>query len=324
MQPTTFGNAKAIIARATGKSLVGDRLWIEDMVNKIRRMKWKVEASRLLYFKAEGCECVQCFDDPCATCNTGYSGISLPQNVTGLRYLEVRGKKIDLTNERLGSGGCCSSGCGCVAAEMLPTRAPTYRPIPAGYKGVIVFKGLDAADDNKRVGVEYVMRNGTVRREDVLLSKTGRETKYSLLRFNMVTFPVRCGWIDIQTQEGFSLGSYHPSILAPAHYRLRLLGVQAGDVVKWEGLKEPHDLRFDTDLVEWADPLEWENDLQWLDLHFKTNKTPAEERTYAASGAFSKAGSEAELAATQSVPIGTLRPNGPKSLRRAIRRMNRI
>lgn len=323
MQPTTLARARRILAEHTGKSLVGDRRWLDNQINTIRRVEWKNEAARFLKFKADGCVCAECYEDICSPCGRSFVGITLPQNVVGLHYLEAKGKRIDMTNERLGSNGCCSP-CGCLRAETLIARAPLEHDLPAGYKGVIVFKGMDASDKGKRIGVEYVMRGtGEVRREDIALELSGKETKYSPLRFNMITFPERCGWIDVQTADGFSLGSYHPSITAPAHYRVRLSGVSKGDVVKWEGFKEPHDVMFDSDRVEWDDPLDWINMHIWLELHKKVAKSPAEQQTYVATAAVARAGAESELAAKQPIPQATLRPGGPRSLRAQIRRANR-
>lgn len=324
MQPTTFLHAKKILADHTGKSLVGDGPWLGNQVNEIRRAEWKNEAARFLKFRADGCVCVECFDDLCATgCNRKFTGITLPQNVVGLHYLEARGKRIDMTNVKLGAEGCCSSRCGCVRAEPLIQRAPLEHDIPKGYKGVIIFFGKEPDDKGKRIGVEYVMHDGSIRREDVALSLSGTETKYSPARINMVTFPDRCGWIEVKTQDGYTLGAYHPSITAPAHYRIRLSGVSRGDLVQWEGFREPHDAVFDSDRVEWDSPLDWINLHMWLELHKKTVKSAPEQQTYVACAALAKAGAESELAATQPIPSATLRPGGPLSLRRQIRRANR-
>lgn len=323
MQPTTLERARRILAEHTGKSMVGDRRWLDNQVNAIRRAEWKNEASRFLKFKDDGCVCAECYEDICSPCGRSFVGITLPQNVVGLHYLEARGRRIDMTSVRLGSTGCCSP-CGCLKAEILINKAPLLRQIPPGYKGVIVFKGKDANDKGKRIGVEYVVRgSSSIRREDVTLSLSGTETAYSPSRFTMITFPERCGWIDVQTQEGYSLGSYHPSITAPSHLRVRISGISKGDHVNWEGFREPHDVIFDSDRVEWDDPLDWVNLHIWLELHTKTTKSPSEQQTYLATAAVARAGAESELAATQPIPHAHLRPNGPGSLRRKIRAFNR-
>lgn len=324
MQPTSAINVARMLADRLGKSLVADHDWLFQQINDIRRAEWKNEAARLLKFKADGCVCAECFADPCATCSRSYVGITLPQNVTSLRYLEANGRRIDMTNERLGSGGCCTSGCGTLKAETLVRRSPLEHDIPKGYKGLLVFKVGHANDKGKRIGIEYVRRDGVIQREDLAADLTAVTTKWSPAQVNMLTFPERCSWLTIQTEEGYTLGTYHPSITAPAHYRLRLEGIRAGQVVRWEGLKEPHDVIFDTDLVEWDNAIEWHNLYQWLTLHFKINKNAAEQNAYVAAASLAAAGAESELAATQSVPAATLRPAGPKSLRRQIRRWNRL
>lgn len=322
MQPTTFLRAKKILADHTGKSLVGDARWLDNQVNEIRRAEWKNDAARFLKFKASGCVCAECYEDVCANCQRSFVGITLPQNVVGLHYLEARGKRIDMTNERLGGNGCCSD-CGCLRAETLINRSPLEHDLPQGYKGLVVFTGKDPADKGKRIGVEYVLHDGSIRREDIAVSNSGTTTKYSPKRFNMITLPDRRGWIEVKTEEGYSLGAYHPSITAPAHYRVRLTGVSKGNVVQWEGFREPHDVIFDSDLVEWDDPLDWINLHMWLELHKKTVKSQAEQQAYVACATLARAGAESELAAKQPIPQATLRPGGPQSLRRQIRRANR-
>jgi hypothetical protein len=322
MNPTTLIRAMKILADHTGKSLSCDRTWLMNQVNLLRRAQWKNEAARPIMFKDDGCLCAECYYEDCMKCGRKYTGVTLPQNIWGLHALTINGKTINMTNERIGNNGCCSA-CGCLSAETLIRRQPLMHDLPPGYKGVVVFKG-DAKDDGKRIGVEYVMHSGAVRREDIAVSSSGKETKYSPILFNMITLPERCGWIRIMTQEGYELGSYHPSTTAPSHMRVKLTGVSKGDLVKWEGLREPLDAVFDTDRVEWDDPLEWQNLHQWLELHFKANKNAAEQNTYIASAALVRAGSESELAARQPIPAAHLRPKGVTSLRRQIRRLNRI
>lgn len=100
-------------------------------------------------------------------------------------------------------------------------------------------------------------------------------------------------------------------------------GVGAGDLVEWEGLKEPHDVRFDTDQVEWSSDVDWENHYVFLELHFKTGRSPAEERAYQAAAAFARGGADSELKATLPTPVGTLKPRGIQSLRRRIWQIQR-
>lgn len=325
MQPTTLLRAMGFLADFTGKSLVADRDFLVGKVNEIRRAKWKFEAARHLLFKTSDCACVECYADTCTACRTTFTGITLPVGVVSLTYLEANGIRVDMTNERLANGGCCASTCGCLKAETLVRRAPMLHDIPANYKGTVVFTMEAPEDKKKRIGVEYVGRDGkSLIREDIEGDlQPGKTTSQSVLRFEKVTFPERCGFVKVMTTDGYELGRYHPAISAPSHYRIRLTGVAAGNLVSWEGLKEPQDVRFDSDQVEWSDPLDWKNDYQWLSLHFQTNKSPSEASAYQASAALSKAGVESELQATMPVPSATLRPSGVSSLRRKIRRLQR-
>lgn len=318
-QPSTLSHAVKVLARKTGKSVTSDRDWLVRQVNRIRRAAWKIDSLRLLHFRDSGCECVECFKSPCPTgCRTSFVGITLPQQVTSIQYLRARDLTVDMTGQRLPDDGCCASACGCLKAEVLVKKAPLYRDIPKDYKGVVVFFVKESDDKKKRIGVEYVRSDGVIQREDLEASLDGVVTKWSPLYFTKITLPERCGWIEVKTEEGFSLGAYHPSILSPSHVRVRMHGVAVGDLVEWEGLKEPHDVRFETDQVEWGSDVDWENQYQFLDLHFKAGKSPAEERTYQSSAAFARAGADSELKATMPIPIGSLRPKGLQTLRRRI------
>lgn len=321
-QPGTLIHAVTVLARKTGKSLNSDRDWLNRQVNRIRRAAWKVDSLRLLHFRDSGCECVECFTSECPTgCSAGkFVGITLPQNVTSVSYLRARGLTVDMTAMRLPDSGCCASPCGCLKAEILVRKAPLQREIPANYKGQVVFVAKDDKDKNKRIGVEYVIRDtNRIQREDLVIANTtGIVTKWSPLYFTKITFPERCGWIEVRTVEGYSLGAYHPAILSPSHVKIRMHGVGAGDLVEWEGLKEPHDVRFETDQVEWSSDVDWENHYTFLDLHFKTGRSPAEERAYQAAAAFARSGADSELKATLPTPIGTLKPRGLTTLRRRI------
>lgn len=321
MQPTSLAKAIRILAGYTGKNLDDDREFLVEKVNEIRRAQWKIDSARELLFKrGDQCECVQCFTDECGGCCNKYVGITLPQNVTSLYSLTHKGKVINMRGEPLQNGGCCRSACGCLKAEKLVEMFPLKNPIPAGYKGVLVFKARSKDDKRKRIGVEYIDRVGNVIREDLLASLTGVETSRSVSKMLKITFPERCGWISVRTEQAYELGSYHPAIMSPAHMRLKLEGVKAGDVVKWSGLVEPHDVIFDTDQVEFSNPLDWRNLYMMLDLHFKTGKSPSERASYADAVQLAKAGSDAELQASRGIPAGSLRPKGISSLKRNIRR----
>lgn len=320
-QPTTLLEAMRIIAEHTGKSLRLESDWLREQVNTIRRAAWKQQALRHAWFTQSGCVCVECYYDDCAKCCGKYLGITLPQNVSGIQLLSANGIDIKLGAHNLFNSGCCASSCGCLEAEMLVRRFPLERAIPAGYKGRIMFRAKAAEDKEQRAGIEYISRRGAVIREDLPLSIDGRLTSESPADVLKVTFPRRCGWVDVVTEDGWSLGAYHPAILSPSHLRLKLSGVRAKDLVRWEALVEPHDVYFDTDQVEWSNPLDWKNQYQILDLHFKTGKSPSERYAYETSIQMAAASSDSELASQQTVPAASMRPTGIQSLRNKIRRV---
>lgn len=320
-QPTTLIEAMRIIAEHTGKSLRLQYDWLRDQVNEIRRAVWKQEALRHTWFTQSGCLCVECYYDDCQRCCGKYNGVTMPQNVSGIQLLSANGITIQMRGHNLFHGGCCTSSCGCLKAEMMVRRFALEHAIPANYKGRLMFRAKDAKDKDLRAGIEYISRRGVIVREDLPLSIDGRMTSESPSDVIKVTFPRRCGWVDVVTEDGWSLGAYHPSIHSPSHLRLKLTGVRPKDLIRWEAVVEPHDVYFETDQVEWSNPLDWKNHYQILDLHFKNNKSAAERFTYQTSIQMATASADSELASQQTTPAASLRPTGLQNLRRKIRRV---
>lgn len=311
----------SIISEFTGKSVKLDRQWLLGQVNEIRRAAWKQEATRQLYFRHADCECVECHYDDCVRCCGQFSAITLPQNVTNIQFLAINNIRIDVVNTPWVNGWCCSS-CGCLKAQIEVNRQPLKRPLPPRYLGRLRIQAVSSADKGGLVGVKYVNRLGQIKREDIALNlQPGAMTSDSPSKVLELTFPERCGYIQVMTEDGYELGSYHPAIHSPSHLRIRLQGVRPGDLIQWEGFVEPHDLYFDTDQVEWSNPLDWKNQWQFLDLHFKTGKSPAERYAYEATANLAAAGAQSELQASQGIPAATLRPQGIQNLRNRIRRL---
>lgn len=308
MQPTTLAVALKIAARffpgAARDELVRN-------INEVREYLWKDRASRELYFQDGGCECVVCMTDPCGGGSCGarkFPAILLPAGITSLRYLEVNGRQVEITSERIPNSGCCNTCTTCLEGELLNVKSFLKHPIPNGYKGKLLFRASDGNDKGKRVGIHYIRHNGEVIREDVLLSLEGTPTSHSPANIRAITFPERCGVIDIVTEDFFSLGSYAAGIDVPQHTVVRLLGAGYGSVVRWEALREPVPVKYDSDLVEISGELDWKNLFQLLSLHFKPEKSASETRTYDVSVALARALSDSELRAAQTVPITNLRP----------------
>ena len=308
MQATTLANALKIAARffpgATRDELVRN-------INQVREYLWKDRASRELYFQDGGCECVVCMTDPCGGGACGgrrFPAILLPAGITSLRYLELNGREIEFTSERIPNMGCCNTCTTCLEGELLNVKSFLKHPIPNGYRGKLLFRASDGSDKGKRVGVNYVRHNGQLIREDVELTLEGALTSHSPAHIRSITFPDRCGVIDVLTEDFFMLGSYGAGIDVPQHTVVRLMGAGFGSVVRWEALREPVAVKYDSDLVEISGELDWKNIFQLLDLHFKPEKSASETRTYDVSVAMARALSDSELRAAQTVPVTSLRP----------------
>lgn len=290
-------------------------------INEAREMLWKTQATRELYFQADGCECIVCMPDNCVQggCySKSYSAIILPVGITGLRRLEINGEEIDIQSERLANQGCCGGCSTCYQAEVLPTKTLLKHPIPKGYQGKLLFRASHAEDKGKRVGVKYQRHNGAIIREDVELSLEGALTSHSPAMVLELTLPSRCGVVDVLTEEFFSLGSYPSWVTRPQHTVIRLNGVPAGALVRWEALKEPFPVFFDSDPVEISGTLDWKNMFQMIELHFKAEKSSSEIQTYRDSVALNAALTESELRASQTTPVANLRPKVTRRYQRMI------
>lgn len=318
MQPTTLARAIEIAEKVFPGSM---RETLVDKINEVRDWLWKDGATRELYFQANGCECVVCMTDPCAggRCSLRtYSAIVLPAGLHSLRKLEIDGREIQLSSQRLPNSGCMGGCDPCVKAELLPVRSFLKHPIPKGYKGKLLFRNSHPDDTGKRVGIEYLRHNGQVIREDVLLSQEGAPTSHSPSAVLALTLPERCGVVDVLTQEFFNLGSYRAGIIAPQHMVVRLQGARTGQLIRWEALQEPWPVRYDTDIVEISSELDWKNFFQTIQLHFKQEKSASEVQTYRDSVALGRALNDSALRASQTVPIANLKPTVTQRFRRTI------
>jgi len=325
MQPTNLAKVIQYAAGSYGKDPDCDRDFLVDKINQVRQAKWKNPNFRDLLFTRDGCECVVCYSDTCTKCHATYTGITLPQQVTAINYIEVNGNRIKVTNKALDNQGCCGT-CGCnrsVQAEIEAVKAPLYRDIPDNYTGPVIFKCTEKKDEKKRVGVEYVnFRNGIVR-EDILLRTDGAATTNDVKRFLKVTLPERCGYVQVMTTDGWELGSYQPAVLSPSHLRIHINGVMRGDMIHWEGLAEPVEVMHDSDMVEYANKVDWLNDFMWLKMHFNENKSRGQMAAYESASLFAASSADSEVKATQATPLATLRPRGISGIARFSRGLNR-
>lgn len=315
MQPTSLIKALHVAADHYGMDVQSNREYLRRQINKLRSAAWKEQASRDAYFKGSGCECVECFNEPCGTrCVPSYSGITFDVNMVGIHRLSINERPIDLAIEPLLNAGCCST-CGCMLYEKMVERFPLKRGIPRGYNNKLIFRSSVTKDNGKHVGVKYVNSTGGIIREDIVLNTEGRGTEWNAHKVLQLTLPERCGWVKVETIDGYELDSYHPSILAPMHMRAKLAGVPTGHLVQWEGYIEPMEAIFDSDLIEFGGDLDLQNGLQLFDLHFKTGRSASEERAFASSLAMFQNSGHSELAAQATVPAGSLRPRSSTQLR---------
>lgn len=333
-QPSTVEAVLPYAAKYLGKNLPAQRQACLAAINRVRGSWWKIEAMRQTVFKWTDCVCVQEFLDDCnGSCSRWYLGLTLPMNVTGVDHLEWNGVHVPVTaftNHAVNNvyGGIAFPGS--VASPLynlqrgLAAEFTSYQPclqneIPRNYKGTLIIKNQDSADNGKKAGIRYMNFEGTIIREDVLLNVSGYETSQSPRKVLEITFPKRCGYISVLTEDGYYLGSYHPSVLAPKHRRIRLSGLPGcchGSTIDCSGLMEPMDVVFDTDRVEVASEVDWQNGIMALDLHFKTGKTSSELQTLAQATQFASGSADAELRATQDTPVANL---SPRRLRRSLR-----
>jgi hypothetical protein len=318
MQPTTLARAIEIAEKVFPGSM---RETLVSKINEVREYLWKDQASRELYFQDGGCECVVCITDPCGGGACGinsFPAVLLPAGITSIRYLEVNGRQVKISSERIPNTGCGGSCSPCTEGEILNVKSFLKHPIPNGYRGKLLFRTSDGNDKGKRVGVHYIRHNGQLVREDVLLTLDGAPTSHSPAHIKSITLPERCGVIDVLTEDFFSLGSYPAGIDVPQHTVIRLIGAGYGSVVRWEALREPVPVRYDSDLVEISGELDWKNLFQLLSLHFKPEKSASETRTYDTSVALATALSLSELRASQTVPVANMRPRATARFTRQI------
>jgi hypothetical protein len=285
---------------------------------------WASPERRELVFRTEDQEQIEVFQDFSKWgYRATYTGIALPVNVVNCEYLDINGRRVPIE-----SGPIENVKFGNYAGHHRPvatrriTKSSLRHDIPYNNKAVVVFRCEDPADNGSRVGVEYVTRDGSVVREDILVNTSGPETSKIPVYFTKITFPERQGWIKVTTADGFSLGSYHPSVTSPQHIRIQIDGCFPAQIVKWVALQEPMDVVFDSDLVEVAQEFDWIQALKWAELHLKTTKSPEELKTYAALASFSASSVASELKADQGSPSVNLRPRNTRTTFHRLRSLN--
>jgi hypothetical protein len=331
---TTVEKILPVAAAFYGKQVRVDRAFLLQKINEVRTVWWKSEAMREVYFKRVDCSCVREHRSDCNPgCKGDFKAITLPHGVSTVQNVTWNGRRVPVSPVvenrdpwRYAGGPDIIWDGRQAIAERLTQKFCLEQDIPRNYQGVVVIRNLDGGDNGKKVGVRYISPNGDIVREDVQLNISGYETTQTPLKFLEITLPVRCGFVEFLTADGYLLGAYHPSINAPSHVRIRVDGCFSccsGQVVEWEGIQEPYDVMFDTDRVEMDAVVDWRNGFQSLDLHFRTNKSGAETQAYQDSIQFASGSADSALKSEQTIPVAHLRPRGIRRILRKTRWLER-
>lgn len=321
MQPTSLKQVITWGSEHYGLPVSTGRPTLVRKINAVRQALWKNEAIRDVCYIAEGCECAEAAESRCnAGAGTDFVGITLPQGVATARSLHINEIPIPITDGRI-DVGMTSGGRsrGRLEAFIHAVATPISKRIPKDYVGNIIIKAVEAKDNNCRVGVQYVTPSGRVMREDVLATTAGPETSAPVAEFTSIVLPERIGFIKFLTVDGYELGNYHPSILAPRHTVVQLNGVRPGSVIHWTGYREPAAVVFDTDLVEIGNYVDWVNAFNWLDAFTKSDKTKGDLAQLQITSAFSQGAAEQELRSARRRKLKGLAPKGIQNLSKHIR-----
>lgn len=163
----------------------------------------------------------------------------------------------------------------------------------------IYLRATDPADYGNRVGLEYTAFGVGTRREDLILACDPVGPSLVPETITTLTLPHdRQGWVIAEDETGAELASYHPKV-QPGFIRYALHGVPVGTQLQWWGTREPYDVVFDTDAVEFADPSMWEELLKFAKLKRKESRTAGEQRAFMDASQFLSAQIEQALAARQ-------------------------
>lgn len=296
MQPSTVSRILPIVADAIDLDPVRQRQRILDEIFACESLMFSGLGSpvRRAFFERKGCVPIQKFTHDCRSrCRGGYYGISLPVEVEKAEVFRIEGQRITVASQHAGpiaQWSCRSYHCpvGVDLGQGWSLPVDPVSPLELGFR-------IQETGDNPdpvMVGVEYFDLNGTRHREDVeavhgQITFTSRTV--GVLAMNGITLPPgRCHYIEVWSGTESKLEEFHPSIDVPNHRRIAISAPMCGEnLVSFEdALYVPMRPMFDSDRVETGDPNFWRNLIQWKDLHFKTKRSPSEERAYASTGQF--------------------------------------
>lgn len=252
------------VASITGYDAVLNRGTLVEKINGVLSMLYRNEDTRLNYFQVEDCT-LACFNtEHCQ--NEGlkhFLGVVIPAGVRNIHELRVNDTMLEITAKRVPircAPRYVARGCPPAAEHLRPRLLE--KDIPACGSRRVAFSSTSKQDEGCLVGVRYADLNGSEVREDIVLSPSPMSTSTSVAAFLEITFPERCGFIIVSSEEGDILGKYHPSIYEPVHEWFRLATGCAGMKVGYRALREPYPVVFDTDKVPFSDIVLWRMAIQ--------------------------------------------------------------
>lgn len=292
MSTASLAQILPIAADATSFDPRYDRAELVKAINRARHLLFSFANGREAFAKIGGQLEAQCFQP--GDKRSRYIGLTLPHAVLTLDKLRLAGgTNVPIFAEHsFPPRGHCP-----MKAVHLPGRF-FFQKEPSS---PVYFRASDSADYGKRIGLEYRSLAGT-RREDLPLGCEPIGPSLVPLvpgEVSILTLPHdRQGWVIAEDEAANELASYHPKV-QPGFVRYALHGIPAGTVLHWWGTREPFDVIFDTDPVEFSDPSLWEELLKFSKLKRKEARSAAEQRAFQDSAEFLKGQIEQALLAQQ-------------------------
>lgn len=284
-------------AKATGFDPQYDRAKLVEKINEARGLLFSFKDGREAFAKV-GSQIRTVLYQPGAKC-TRYVAITLPVGVLTLDKLRLPGgSPVPIFAEH---SYATKSQCP-MKAVHLPGRHWFTRDLQSCCPNATpFFRATDSKDYGKKIGIEYVACSpcGGVQREDLTLGCEAIAPSHQPSSILSLTLPFdRQGWVVAEDENTNELASYHPKV-QPGFVRYALHGICAGMQLDWWGTREPYDVVFDTDAVEFADVSLWKELLRFAKLKDKEAPSAADQRALQNSSEFLKGQIEQALLAQQ-------------------------
>lgn len=265
---------------------------VKDPFNKLNRARsflWSIADIREEFFEDRGCAYVQAFTHQCRSdCNTHWLGITMPVDIASVKSLSYNGSNIKIsTRDSFDPMLDVGSWCACPedrCLEAMTMGRDWVLPRDPCETDCWVFEAENTEDDKSKVGISYFDVHGRRHREDVVLNRDEAGTSYPVasLDTNGLTLPRRCGKITVMLAKSREvIAEWDSDVDAPKYQRLAIKGVAPGQPIRWRGTRRPARIQYPTDFVEFGvDEELWRNVLMAQNLHFNTNKSAGESRSY--------------------------------------------